>query len=384
MRGILKKDFVYNQLRDDIRSGKMKPHQRLNGEIQLAEDFKVSRVTIRKALGCLENDQLIQRVQGKGTFVAANCRGVDGCFLAVASEEHTITQPARYVYPGIEKRLTESGIRLEHCSIQFIRSLDAGNVCALFRQNAVQGVFLMGSSYTGKEPEIAVLKASRLPVILPCAQHRDREIVDFAIMHSDDRLVFGDGIRYLASLGHQRIGAIFRNSHSPTDDLATCGFRLGDYYEFLKLNGLDSSPVLTKFAEYSRPHVGMAVRELMLGPKPPTAIACFSDFYAIHVYDALKELNIRIPEQVAVIGRCGYPGGRFLSPSLSTVDVMCENIGRMAAELMLNSDSWFGGKRPVTVITPHRVVARESTAATIADIMTGGKVSDGFEMGVRR
>ena len=79
------------------------------------------------------------------------------------------------------------------------------------------------------------------------------------------------------------------------------------------------------------------------------------------MYDALKELNIRIPGQMAVMGFRGYPGSGFLSPPLSTVDVMYENIGRMAAELMLNSDSWFGGKRPVTVITPHRVVAREST-----------------------
>jgi len=89
---------------------------------------------------------------------------------------------------------------------------------------------------------------------------------------------------------------------------------------------------------------------------------CFSDFYAIYVYEALNGLNIRIPEQVSVMGFCGYPGGQFMNPPLSTVDLMYENIGRDAAELMLRSSEWFGtGEKPITIFSPHKIVSREST-----------------------
>ena len=367
MSEILKKELVYNHLREAIRSGKMKPKQRLTGENQLAEDFKVSRVTIRKALERLENEQLIKRIQGKGTFIGENIRGEPGCFLTISNAESGI---ASYIYPGLQKRLADTGTSLEHCSIQFIQNLAVKDAYELFRKKSVLGIILFASNFNGNEPIIEILKASGLPVVIPHAYPGDREIIDFAIMHTDERLAFGDGIRFLAEQGHKRIGTIFLNS------MPCRGFGADDYNDFLRLNGLDDSPVLTKFSEYSRQSIGLAVKELMLGPKPPTAIACFSDFFAIHVYDALKELNVRIPEQVAVIGYCGYPGGAYMSPPLSTVDVMYENVGRMAAELMLSSDSWFGGDHPVTVITPHRLVARESVRATVFQRESTKSLSD--------
>lgn len=361
MREVLKKDLVYNQLREAIRSGKMKPDERFTGEHQLAEEFNVSRVTVRKALERLEDDRLIVRINGKGTFIAENIRGETGCFMAITDAESPIVSPTQYIYPGLQKRLADTGIRLDHCSLQFIKSLSGKDAYSLFRKNSVLGIFLFASTFRGDEPIVGTLKASGLPVVVPHARFKDREIAEFAIMHTDERLAFGDGVRYLSAQGHKRVGTIF----SITESAMHRGFRLEEYSDFLRLNGLDESSVLTKFAEYSQESIGLAVKELMLGPKPPTAIACYSDFYAIHVYNALKELNLRIPEQVVVMGYCGYPGSIYMSPPLSTVDVMYENIGRMAAELMLNSDSWFGGERPVTVITPHRVVARESTKVTM-------------------
>ena len=354
MKEILKRDYIYNQLREAIRSGTMKPGERLSGETQLAQDFNVSRVTVREALEILEHEKLIKRVQGKGTFISENIRGCDACFLEISGRDEGISSPIKYIYPGIEKRLNEAGIRLESCSSQFMRNTNAGNACSLFKKNSVQGVFLLESGFTGREPEIEILKASGLPVIVPHAQDGDREKVDFAIMQSDYRLAFGDGVRHLE--GHKKIATLF----SSIAEMMR-GFNPADYKEFLNLNGFDPDASLIRCVEYSKEAVNRAVREFMLGPKPPTAIMCYSDFYAIYVYDALNALNIRIPEQVAVMGYCGYPGGQYMSPPLSTVDLMYENIGRMAADLMLKSDEWSRNPGSITMITPHRVIDREST-----------------------
>ena len=57
-------------LRQEIREGKYAIGQRMANERSLAERFGISRGTIRHALGILENERLIVREQGRGTFVA--------------------------------------------------------------------------------------------------------------------------------------------------------------------------------------------------------------------------------------------------------------------------------------------------------------------------
>lgn len=60
---------VFLLLRHDIMSGKYKPGDALPGEHVLSDTYKVSRVTIRKALDRLCGDALLRRVQGSGTYV---------------------------------------------------------------------------------------------------------------------------------------------------------------------------------------------------------------------------------------------------------------------------------------------------------------------------
>lgn len=58
-------------LRDAIERGVVKPAEALPAERDLATDFAVSRITVRKALDALVAEGLLVRRQGAGTFVAA-------------------------------------------------------------------------------------------------------------------------------------------------------------------------------------------------------------------------------------------------------------------------------------------------------------------------
>lgn len=57
-------------LRRKILSGDFKPESPLPSEDMLAEEYQVSRITVRQALASLEQDGLVLRQRGKGTFVA--------------------------------------------------------------------------------------------------------------------------------------------------------------------------------------------------------------------------------------------------------------------------------------------------------------------------
>lgn len=62
---IIVEDYIKNQ----INEGKLKPGDQLDTEVQLAEQFNVSRLTINKAISRLAFDGLIERIPGKGSFV---------------------------------------------------------------------------------------------------------------------------------------------------------------------------------------------------------------------------------------------------------------------------------------------------------------------------
>ena len=57
-------------LRRKILSGDYKPDTPLPSEDMLAEEYQVSRITVRQALASLEQDGLVLRQRGKGTFVS--------------------------------------------------------------------------------------------------------------------------------------------------------------------------------------------------------------------------------------------------------------------------------------------------------------------------
>lgn len=65
---------LHEQLKDAIKQkialGELSPGEALPGERQLIDTYKVSRITVRQALGALVNEGILYRHQGKGTFVA--------------------------------------------------------------------------------------------------------------------------------------------------------------------------------------------------------------------------------------------------------------------------------------------------------------------------
>src|SRR5690606_32134721 len=63
---------VYAALRDWILQGVYAPRERLPSESELCDLFKVSRITVRSAIDMLEKERMIERVQGRGTFVSAD------------------------------------------------------------------------------------------------------------------------------------------------------------------------------------------------------------------------------------------------------------------------------------------------------------------------
>ncbi|MEC0128423.1 GntR family transcriptional regulator [Paenibacillus pabuli] len=72
----MKKLALYKQIREDIiqkiKSGQLRPTDRIPSEQELMDEFRVSKITVRNALTLLADEGLIIRVQGKGSFVSSS------------------------------------------------------------------------------------------------------------------------------------------------------------------------------------------------------------------------------------------------------------------------------------------------------------------------
>ena len=64
---------LYKQLKDlilkEIKEGKLKTNQKIPTEQELSEKYQISRMTVRKALAQLVDEEVLAKKQGKGTFV---------------------------------------------------------------------------------------------------------------------------------------------------------------------------------------------------------------------------------------------------------------------------------------------------------------------------
>src|SRR5689334_18796077 len=63
---------LMTRIREGIMDGTLRPGTQIPTELELANDYQVSRGTIRQALLALVNEGLLERVRGRGTFVRAS------------------------------------------------------------------------------------------------------------------------------------------------------------------------------------------------------------------------------------------------------------------------------------------------------------------------
>lgn len=69
MHDLMKKDYLYQELKASIISGEYTDGRKFPKEFELAEKYSVARGTLRMALKQLEDEQFIERIKGKGTYI---------------------------------------------------------------------------------------------------------------------------------------------------------------------------------------------------------------------------------------------------------------------------------------------------------------------------
>jgi LacI family xylobiose transport system transcriptional regulator len=162
--------------------------------------------------------------------------------------------------------------------------------------------------------------------------------------------------RHLTGLGHRRIGVISGPSRMMCSRARVDGYRAA-----METAGLPVDPDLVREGEFSHEDGYTAALELLRLPEPPTAVFAGNDLQALGVYEAARELGLRIPGDLSVVGFDDLPLTRWIGPPLTTVRQPLIEMAETAARLVLDLGR---GRQPATtrVDLATNLVVRSSTA----------------------
>ena len=115
----------------------------------------------------------------------------------------------------------------------------------------------------------------------------------------------------------------------------------------------------------------MAEEVLAASDDPPTAIFAANNFIAFGAVRALRELGLRVPEDISVVAFDDLPAEWVDEPFLTVAAQPAYDIGRRAADLMI--DRLLGERTTAgeSVVLPFEVIVRRSTAAPHARVASG-------------
>jgi LacI family transcriptional regulator len=138
---------------------------------------------------------------------------------------------------------------------------------------------------------------------------------------------------HLLAAGHRRIGYI---NGEPWQDAARD--RLKGYRTALATADIPFAPELVREGDWGPATAFEETLSLMRAPNPPTAIFCANDLMALGAIEALKQLGLRVPDDVSVIGYDDQEIARHTHPPLSTVVLPNYELGRWAVETLLQEE----------------------------------------------
>ncbi len=201
--------------------------------------------------------------------------------------------------------------------------------------------------------------ATRFPVVLLHPGATAPECGSLSISNYDG--AYG-AVKHLASLGHRAIGMV----RGPEGNL-DADERARGYRDALRDAGLTWSPTLEVAGDFSESAGFRAANEFLAAASRPSAVFCANDYMAIGLMSALRDAEVRVPQDMAIVGFDDIAIARYLTPTLTTVRVNACLLGERALRQLLpfaRSRRPADGQREQLATS---LVVRESCGASAKD-----------------
>lgn len=339
-------------LKNEILEGRIKYGDKMPSENELADNFNLSRHTVRQALSLLVNGGWIYKEQGKGTFCTyiknkgTNSRGKTIAVLTTYISDYIFTN----IISGIEEILSLRGYNMLLTNTNNDKEKEAQHINNLIEQN-ILGVIIEPTKSAINNinvDELNKIKDKDIKFVYINSFYDEPES-SYVIMNDEKGGYIST--KYLIDIGHKNIAGIFK-----CDDVQGIkrqnGFlkALNDYnIEFNK----DYLCQYQTSEKNSEPY--NFVKGLMKNENRPTAIVCHNDEIALKVINAINEEGLNVPEDVSIVGYDDSTLAVASQIKLTTIRHPQKAMGKQAAEFLIDMIEG-KTKMPFMVYEPELVV----------------------------
>jgi GntR family transcriptional regulator of arabinose operon len=326
---------VFDTIKGDILSGRYQPGQKLPSEAALLKRFGTSRITVGRALRELQQEGLIQRRAGSGTYVGAASPGDGGLLFGLLIPNLPDTEIFAPICQGMSeaRQARKNALLLGNITPDpETKDEQTWQLCRQYIAKKVAGVLFAPLERTAASNQtnhrvISALELAGIPVvlldrcILPYPKRSPHDLI--AIDHRRAGYMITE---HLLGLGCRRIAFVaYSNSAS------TIVARISGYREALSVAEVPVEPAMIQRLHNEDER---EIRQLMetLGPE---AIVGANDRTAGHLMHILMRLGYRVPQDVRIVGIDDVEYANLLPVPLTTVRQPCREIGIAAMAAIL-------------------------------------------------
>ncbi len=360
-RGKSDGEHLYRQVAQNIgqriRSGKLKPGERLPSMDDLAEAYGVTKITVRRALLELKSEGLLYTRPAQGTYVAdvlpSDKAHRKSQVLTIGLVSHVLLpeNPGPYHSEILSSLRVEIGKLKGNLVVLPRPDPSTDDISEQMRHSNLDAVVYLGAF---DSESLRRMVRNGPPAVL----------VDFLVrgLHVDTILVdnIGGGelaIDHLLSQGHKQIAVVLGD-----DEGTVTRDRLVGVHNALERAGIPASSVRMMKGDFMIDSGLNAMGELLKSDSVPTAVFCMNDEMAVGAIQAVhRQSTLEVPRDISIIGFDDIIWGTATHPRLTTVRVDKKIMGRLAMERVMALLEDRSHTVTTTTITTE-LVLRESTA----------------------
>lgn len=215
----------------------------------------------------------------------------------------------------------------------------------------VDGIIFISSSLEARD--FRQVQEQGIPIVLIGAY---RDSSDFHVVSVDYRAAAIKAVKHLIGNGYQKIALLYGETPQVENMRKVEGYR-----QALQDAGYPFAGEYLRSVENSIEGGYLGAKKLVELKHPPGAIFATSDYIAFGALDAIKDKNLRIPEDVAIVGFDNIRMSNLVEPRLTTVEIPLHKMGVYGARLLFDRIEEENSQYPDTILLQSKLKIRKSS-----------------------
>ncbi len=333
---MLKHEIVKERILEDIK--KLRPNERIMSRPSMCRKYEFSRTTVDMAVNELVKEKVLYSIAGSGTYVSAEYRSnMNALSQGVTSWGVILPDLVSDIYPlfirGVEDFARLRNINTVICNTDHDINKQNEHIMRLIDSGIMGIIIIPAISRETDESGFYKLREKKIPFVFCNRNISNMPTVPY--IYSNDFYGGFIATKHLIEKNYKHIAYIAQERYKSSMD-RYCGYVGALAESRIKIDR--SIVCLEPFDENSKngDFSYEFARRILKSDNPPDAFFCFNDRIALSVYRALRDCNLKVSDDVGLIGYDNTSICEALEVQLTSVCFKNYELGRHSAKILYN------------------------------------------------